>query len=60
MSVSVTFHLMIVHINFGSGRVAWLPPFGKEMLTRLTICFACILTICDLSYFPVLGFHGMI
>ena len=26
--------------------------FGKELLTRLTICALCILTICNLSYFP--------
>ena len=32
--------------------VAEWPPFGKEMLTRLTICSLCILTICNFSYFP--------
>ena len=28
------------------------PPFGKELLTRLTICSLCILTIFNFSYFP--------
>ena len=32
--------------------VADWPPFVKELLTRLTICSFCILTICNLSYFP--------
>ena len=40
--VSVTFHLMCVHINFSSGWVSEWPPFGKELLTRLTICSLCI------------------
>ena len=28
------------------------PPFGKELLTRLTICSVCILTICNFNYIP--------
>ena len=50
--VSVTFHLMCVHITFSSVSVAEWPPFGKYLFTRLTICFICILTICNISYFP--------
>ena len=29
-------------------------PFGKELLTRLTICSVCIVTICNFSFFFVL------
>ena len=32
-------HLMCVHIIFSSVSVAEWPPFGKTLLTRLTICF---------------------
>ena len=49
----MTFHLMFVHIIFSSVWVAKWPPFGKELPTRLTICFLCILTICN-SVFTVL------
>ena len=37
--VSVTFHLMCVHIIFSSVRVAEWPPFGKDLLTRLSVFF---------------------
>ena len=50
--VSMTFHLMCGHI-FSSVSVAGLPPFGNPLLTRLTICSLCILTICKFSYFPL-------
>ena len=52
--VSVTFHLMCVHIIFSSVSVAEWPLFGKKLLNRLTICPLCILTICNtcISYFP--------
>ena len=43
---------MFVHIIFSSVWVAEWPSFGKELLTRLTICSLCILTICKFSYFP--------
>ena len=46
------FHLKCVLIIFCSVSVAELPPFGKELLTRLTIGYLCILTICNISYFP--------
>ena len=54
--VSVPFHIMCVHIIFSLVWVAEWPPFGKELLTRLTISL-CILTICNFSYF---GFEGWI
>ena len=44
---------MCVHILFSSVWVAEWPPFWKELLTRLTICSLCNLTICNFSYFPV-------
>ena len=50
--VSVTFHLMYVHIMFSSVCVAEWPPFLKELLTRLTICSHFILTFCTFSSFP--------
>ena len=43
-----------IRIIFSSIQVAEWPPFGKELLTRLTICSLCILTICNSSYFPFL------
>ena len=52
VSVSVTFHLTCVNIIFSSVWVAEWPPFVKKLLTRLTICSLCILTICTFSYFP--------
>ena len=54
VSVLVTFHLLFVHIIFSSFVVAeWLHN-GIELLTQLTICSFCILTICNFSYFPFL------
>ena len=47
VTVSVTFHLMCVHIVFSSVWVAEWPSFGKELLTRFTICSLCILNICN-------------
>ena len=48
--VSVTFHLMCFHIIFSSVWVAEWPFFGKKLLTRLTICSLCILTIFNFNY----------
>ena len=48
----MTFHFMCVHIIFSSVFVAEWSPFGKYLLTRLTICSLCILTICNISNFP--------
>ena len=39
---------------FSSVSFAEWPPFGKWLLTQLTICYLCILTICNISYFPFL------
>ena len=48
----VLFQLVLT--NFSSSvRVAEWPAFGKELLTWLTICSLCILTICNFSYFPI-------
>ena len=55
--VSVTFHLMFVHIILSSVWVAVWPPFGKELPARLTICSLCILTICNFIFFSFC-FHG--
>ena len=38
----MTFHLTCAHIIFRSVRVAESPPFGKQLLSRLTICSLCI------------------
>ena len=45
MSDSMTFHLMFVNFIFSSVCIFELPPFGEELLTRLTICSLCILFI---------------
>ena len=39
---------------FSSVWVAEWPPFGKKLLTRLSICSPCILTVCNFSYLPFL------
>ena len=41
----------LVHIIFGSVKVAEWLPFRKEMLTRLSACCLCIRSICNFSYF---------
>ena len=51
LRVLVTVHVMCDHIIFSSVLVAEWPPFGKKLLTWLTICSLCILTICDISFF---------
>ena len=48
----MTFHLTCVHIIFSSVCIAEKPPFGEKLLTRLTICSLCSMTICNFSYFP--------
>ena len=50
---------MCVHISLRSVWVAAWPLFGKELLTRLTICSFCILTICNFS-FSRFGVEGCI
>ena len=44
---------------FSSASVAEWPPFGKKLLTQLTISAPCILAICNIS-FTVFGFEGWI
>ena len=46
------FRLTCIHIIFCSVLVAEWPPFGKQLLTQLTIFSLCILTLCSFSYFP--------
>ena len=50
--VSVAFHLMCVHIIFGSVLVAEWTSFGKKLLKWLTIFSLCILTNGNFNYFP--------
>ena len=52
--ISVAFHLLCVRVILSSVWVAEWPPFGKELLTRLTICYLCIMTICGFGYFQFL------
>ena len=53
------FHLMCVNIIFSSVKVAEWPPFETELLTRLTICSLCILTICNvILVISRFGFEG--
>ena len=55
----MTFHLTCVHIFVSSVWVAELPSYGKWLLTRLTKCSLCILTICILVV-SRFGFEGWI
>ena len=48
--VLVTFHLTCFHTIFSSVLVAEWTPFGKYLSILWTICFLCILTICNISY----------
>ena len=50
--VSVTFLPVCIRVVLASACVAGWPPFGKKLLTRLTICSLCVLTMCSFSYFP--------
>ena len=59
VSVSVTFDLMCVHIIFSSVWGAEWPSVWEELLTRLTMCSLCTLTICNFSYF-LFGFEDCI
>ena len=47
------FRLRYVHIIFSSVWVAEWLSFGKELLTRLTICSLCILTVWGFGCFPL-------
>ena len=48
----MTIHLMCVDVIFSLVWLAEWPSLGKELLTRLTICSLCILTICNFRGFP--------
>ena len=37
---------------FSKVKVAECPPFGKELLFRLSACSPCIMPICNFGYFP--------
>ena len=50
---------MCVHIILSSVRVARWPSFGKELLTRLTVCSLCFMYFCMFCYF-LFGFEDMI
>ena len=54
----MTFHLMFVHNTFSSAWVAKWPYFGKELPTRLAMCFHCILSILSIFSFSRFGFEG--
>ena len=54
VEVLVTCHLMCVHTVYGSVWVTEWPLFLKYLLTWLTICSVCILTISYFSYFTSL------
>ena len=48
----MTFPLTCVHVLFRSVSVAEWPPFGKELITRLTIYSLCNMNISNISNFP--------
>ena len=51
--VSVMFHFMFVHYTFSSVWAAEWPPFWKNLPARLAICSHCILSICNIYFFPL-------
>ena len=40
---------------FGKVKDAELPPFGGELVIRITKCSLCIFNVCNFGYFPLLG-----
>ena len=52
--VSVMFPFIFVHYTFSSVWFAEWPPFGKLLPARLAICSHCILSICNIYFFPAL------
>ena len=48
------FHFMFVHYTFSSVWVAEWPPFEKKLPARFAISSHCILSIYNISLFPVL------
>ena len=58
MTFTVMFvHIMLVRVSLLSGHL-----LGKKLLTRLTKCSLCILTICNLvaSRFAFMGRHWVL
>ena len=53
----MTFHLMTVYIILVLFRLL-SDSFGKERLIRLVLCYLCILTIRNFSFFPVLALRA--
>ena len=49
MSVSILTSRVFVKIVLSLVKVAEWPPFGKKLLTRLTVCSLCNMSICDIS-----------
>ena len=56
----MTLRHMFVYSIFSSVRVSEWPPFGKELLTRLTIRSFCILTFCIFSCFQFWFLGGIL
>ena len=50
-NVNLTLYTVYVQIILCSFKVAEWPPYGKELLTRLTVFSVCNLSICNFSYF---------
>ena len=46
------FMVLCVLIVLGSAKEVEWPPFGEELLSRLSVFALCIMYICNLSYFP--------
>ena len=59
VSVSANRRLMCVQIVLGSVQVAEWPPFGKELLTRLTV-FLFVLCMCVTLVIFQFGFDDRI
>ena len=58
MSILVMYLPYVRTDNIDFGIVRGVPPFGKELVTRLTVCSSRDLSICNFSYFPFL-FRGL-
>ena len=52
LRVSLTFHLLFVHVTLVRFRLLSGLSFGKGLITRLTICSLCVLNIFYFSCFP--------
>ena len=56
----MTFHLMTFYMTklFFSVKVTERPPFRKELLIGLTVCFLCIMFFVLFELFPGLVLRG--